>query len=86
MAATGTISPTGQVGDVGGVREKTVAVEKAGATVFLVPPDEYATAKAKDVPSLHVYKVASLDDALSVLRHLGGRVPPAPGATHRPSG
>lgn len=82
VAATGTISPTGAVGDVGGVREKTVAVERAGATAFLVPPDEYPTAKAKDIPSLHIYKVATLADALSVLRHLGGRVPPPPsGAT-----
>jgi PDZ domain-containing protein len=81
VAATGTIAPTGAVGDVGGVREKTVAVEKAGATVFLVPPGEYATAKAKGIPSLHVYKVATLADALSVLRHLGGHVPPLPTKT-----
>ncbi|MGO9458034.1 MAG: S16 family serine protease [Acidimicrobiales bacterium] len=86
VAATGTISPTGQVGDVGGVREKTVAVENAGATVFLVPPDEYPTAKAKDIPSLHIYKVSSLDDALSVLRRLGGHVPPVPDGDPRAVG
>ena len=64
------------MGDVGGVREKTVAVERAGATAFLVPPDEYATAVAKDIPSLHIYKVGTLAEALSALRQLGGHVPP----------
>jgi PDZ domain-containing protein len=78
VAATGTITPTGAVGDVGGVAQKTVAVERAGATVFLVPPQELAAARSKDVPSLHIYPVSSLDQALAVLKKLGGRVPPAP--------
>jgi PDZ domain-containing protein len=75
VAATGTIDPRGTVGQVGGVPQKTVAVERAGATVFLVPPGQYATAKEKAGPSLHVYAVATLDQALSVLRRLGGRIP-----------
>ena len=37
VAATGTIDQYGNVGDVGGVAEKTIAVERAGATVFFVP-------------------------------------------------
>lgn len=89
VAATGTIAPTGAVGDVGGVAQKTVAVERAGATVFLVPPQELAAAKSKDVPSLRIYPVSSLDQALAVLRRLGGRVPPAPahaGKTPHPAG
>ena len=78
VAATGTISPTGAVGDVGGVPQKTVAVEQAGATVFFVPPQEYSAAKSKDIPSLRIYPVASLDRALAILATLGGQVPPAP--------
>lgn len=42
VAATGTMSIDGSVGDVGGVAQKTIAVRGAGATVFLVPPQEYA--------------------------------------------
>ena len=38
VAATGTMDQYGNIGDVGGVAEKTVAVERAGATVFFVPP------------------------------------------------
>lgn len=78
VAATGTIAPTGAVGDVGGVPQKTVAVENAGATVFFVPPQEAAAARSKANASLHVYPVSSLDQALSVLKRLGGQVPPEP--------
>lgn len=78
VAATGTIDPQGYVGPVGGVPQKTVAVERAGATVFLVPPAQYRTAMAKALPSLHVYPVATLAQALSVLHRLGGQVPPHP--------
>jgi len=79
VAATGTIDPAGQVGDVGGVPQKTVAVERAGASVFLVPADEVAAARAKATPSLHVYGVRSLGQALAILGRLGGRVPSAAG-------
>jgi len=84
VAATGTIDPQGDVGDVGGVAQKTVAVERAGATIFFVPPQELAAAKSKDIPSLHIYPVTSLDQALSILRRLGGHVPPMSLAAHVP--
>ncbi len=75
IAATGTIDPNGNVGDVGGVPQKTVAVENAGATVFFVPPQELAAAKSKDIPSLHIYAVSTLDQALGILARMGGHVP-----------
>ena len=80
VAATGTISPDGTVGDVGGVAQKTIAVERAGATVFLVPPPEYQVARSEATPSLHVYKVSTLDQALAVLHRLGGQLPAGPSA------
>ena len=81
VAATGTMDDLGNVGDVGGVAQKTVAVENAGATVFLVPPQEYRVALSKATPSLHVYGVSTLDQALADLAKLGGHVPPAASAT-----
>jgi PDZ domain-containing protein len=78
VAATGTIDAQGNVGDVGGVAQKTVAVENAGATIFLVPPQEYKAAMSKDRPGLHVYAVSTLDQALRILQAHGGKVPPAP--------
>jgi Lon-like protease len=74
VAATGTIDPSGAVGDVGGVAEKTIAVERAGATVFFVPPQELAAARSKDTPQLHVYAVSTLDQALKILERLGGTI------------
>ncbi len=78
VAATGTITPTGAVGEVGGVPEKTVAVERAGATVFFVPAAQVRTARSKATPSLRVYGVSSLAQVLADLHHLGGSVPPTP--------
>jgi PDZ domain-containing protein len=78
IAATGTIDPAGNVGDVGGVPQKTLAVEQAGATVFFVPSPELAAARSKASPSLHVYAANTLEQVLSVLKALGGHVPPAP--------
>jgi PDZ domain-containing protein len=75
VAATGTIDPQGAVGDVGGVPEKTVAVERAGASVFFVPTEEFGKAESKAIPSLHVYAVSTLDQALKILKGLGGNVP-----------
>jgi PDZ domain-containing protein len=77
VAATGTMDAQGDVGDVGGVAQKTVAVERAGATVFLVPPQEYKAAMSEDRPGLKVYKVSTLDQALAVLAAYGGSVRPA---------
>ncbi|HEX3980937.1 MAG TPA: S16 family serine protease, partial [Acidimicrobiales bacterium] len=84
VAATGTIDSQGDVGDVGGVAQKTVAVENAGASIFLVPPQEYKAAMSKDRPGLKVYAVSTLDQALDVLAAHGGTVPPDPTATTVP--
>ncbi len=78
VAATGTIDPNGNVGDVGGVAEKTIAVERAGATVFFVPSVELKAAESKATPQLHVYAVNNLNQVLRVLRQLGGNVPTKP--------
>ena len=74
VAATGTIDQNGNVGDVGGVAEKTIAVERAGATVFFVPKVELNTAEAKASRRLHVYAVSNLDQVLRILQRLGGTV------------
>ncbi len=75
VAATGTMDPEGDIGDVGGVAEKTIAVEQAGATVFFVPSVELKTAESKATPQLHVYAVSNLDQVLRILKGLGGSVP-----------
>lgn len=74
IAATGTMSVTGQVGDVGGVAQKTVAVRNAGATVFFVPTPELATAKAHAGGQLRIFAVSSIGQVLSDLERIGGRI------------
>jgi PDZ domain-containing protein len=78
VAATGTIRPDGSVGDVGGVLQKTIAVERAGATVFFVPPSpdgshgELKLARSVANGTLQVFEVSSLREALTDLERLGG--------------
>lgn len=74
VAATGTIDAAGDVGDVGGVPQKTVAVENAGASIFMVPTVEEQAALSQARPGLHVYAVRTLDDALRVLEANGGHL------------
>jgi PDZ domain-containing protein len=75
IAATGTIDVHGNVGDVGGVAEKTVAVQRAGAKYFFVPQVEVATATAAASPGLKIIGVTTLAQALRDLRALGGAAP-----------
>ncbi|MGH8980155.1 MAG: S16 family serine protease [Acidimicrobiales bacterium] len=75
VAATGTITPAGAVGEVGGIPQKTVAVERAGASVFFVPAAQVATAREKATPGLKVLGVRSITGVLRALHRLGGTVP-----------
>lgn len=72
VAVTGTIEIDGRVGDVGGVAQKTAAVRKAGADVFIVPAGEYEDALSRAGDELQVIKVATLQEALEALENLGG--------------
>ncbi len=81
VAATGTIDAQGNVGAVGGVPQKTVAVENAGASIFFVPVPQYNAAKSKDRPGLQIYPVSTLNQVLAILAAHGGSVPKAPPAS-----
>ena len=61
------------MGPIGGLKQKTVAVQRSGATVFLVPKSEMKEAvdQAKG-SSLKIIGVETLDDALQALADLGG--------------
>lgn len=92
ISATGTICANGSVGQIGGLPQKTVAVENAHATVFLVPAAQVNQAKQKATSSLHVFGVSTLAQALQDLESLGGKLgaashgpPPGPGGHSLPS-
>jgi len=84
VAATGAIEADGTVDPIGGVAQKAVAVEKAGATVFLVPQANYADAEKAADSHLKVEAVNNLTQALSDLAAVGGTIPPADYATSHP--
>ena len=79
VAATGTISPGGSVGPIGGLKQKTIAVLRTGAKVFLVPTSEVAEAEeAAKGTDLKIVGVATLDEALAQLAALGGNATQLP--------
>ncbi len=77
VAVTGTIEIDGSVGPVGGVEHKARAAIREGATLMLVPSDEYAAAVAAADGRLQVVAVDSLDEALAALEAHGGSGLPA---------
>jgi PDZ domain-containing protein len=83
VATTGEISPDGSVGAVGGVDFKTIAAEREGVELFLVPAGNYAEArKAADAGKMNlaVAGVNTLDEARAVIKAFaeGEPVGPAP--------
>jgi Lon-like protease len=68
IAGTGTIGLDGTVGPIGGIEDKVVGAERAGATVFLAPKDNMTDLNGVDTGSMKVVPVGSFDDALRYLR------------------
>ena len=66
VAATGTITPTGEVGPIGGIQEKIAGAEKAGATEFFVPAGNCADLAGLRT-DIRLIKVNTLDDAIAAL-------------------
>ena len=66
IAGTGTIDIDGIVGPIGGIGQKVVAAERAGATVFLVPRADHEGARAAGT-GLELVPVDDLEDALAYL-------------------
>jgi len=71
IVVTGTISPDGTVGPIGGVHQKAFAADDVDADVFIVPDANFAEAQSA-VPELRIEAVANLDEALAVLAEFGG--------------
>jgi PDZ domain-containing protein len=67
IAGTGTVSPRGKVGPIGGIQQKIAAAVKADATVFFAPASECPDAKAAAPKSLTLIKVTTLHEAVTSL-------------------
>ena len=64
IAGTGTIRSDGAVGAIGGVRQKIVAAEAAGASHVLVPADNYERALTAERDDIEIVPVSDLQDAV----------------------
>lgn len=69
VAGTGEIDPSGGVAPIGGVREKIIGAEGAGATVFLLPKDNCAAVGDLQT-NVRLVPVATLRDAVAALQFI----------------
>lgn len=72
VAGTGTISAAGEVGPIGGVRQKMHGALGAGSTYFLAPAGNCNEVVGNVPEGLRVFRVSTLDDALAVLEGVRG--------------
>lgn len=67
VSGTGTIQASGEVGPIGGVRQKVTAAEAAGAEFILVPEGNYDEALTAEHDVIEIVSVGTLDEALDFL-------------------
>lgn len=68
IAGTGTIDAAGDVGPIGGIRQKLWGAKHAGAEYFLAPADNCDEVVGHVPDGLRVFSVARLDDSLTALQ------------------
>ena len=77
IAGTGTISPDGTIGPIGGIRQKLIGASRAGAALFLMPIDHCAEVAGHIPAGLTVVPVHTLSQSVSAVQHwtAGAAVP-----------
>jgi PDZ domain-containing protein len=71
IAGTGTITSTGNVGPIGGIRQKMYGAQNAGASYFLAP-SENCNEVVGNIPSgLKVFKVSTFSEAINIVKTIG---------------
>jgi Lon-like protease len=70
IAVTGALELDGTVGEVGGLKQKTIGVERAGIKVFLVPAGENAAEARRYADGIRIVPVTSFQQALRSLATL----------------
>lgn len=67
IAGTGTMDVDGQVGPIGGIKQKLIAAKRKGAVAFLVPADNWTEATQSPPKGLQLLKAADLPTAVAEL-------------------
>ena len=73
VAATGEIELDGRIEPIGGVRQKTIGVKRAGVDIFLVPAGENAREATRNGEGLRIIPVRNFQQALRALATLPRR-------------
>ncbi|MCU1407752.1 MAG: ATP-dependent serine peptidase containing a domain protein, partial [Glaciihabitans sp.] len=68
VAGTGTITASGDVGAIGGIRQKLYGAKNAGADFFLAPASNCDEVAGHVPDGLTVYSVATLEESLAALK------------------
>jgi len=68
FAGTGTISEDGVVGPIGGIRQKMLGAQHAGAQYFLAPASDCHEARGHEPDGLTVIKISSFGQAVSLIK------------------
>ena len=67
VAVTGTISPDGSVGTVGGIAQKVRAAERRNFQLMLVPEGQFEEAVAAVTGTLEIVEVSTMSEALATV-------------------
>ncbi len=82
IAGTGTIDSEGTVGPIGGIEQKIVAADKAGAEIFFAPNEQgakdsnyrAALKTARDIKTnMKIVPIDTFDDAITYLEKMPGK-------------
>lgn len=71
VAGTGTMDISGDVGPIGGIRQKLVGARRDGATWFLAPADDCAEVVGHVPDGLRVVRIATLHEAREAIVAIG---------------
>jgi PDZ domain-containing protein len=75
IAGTGTITASGEVGGVGGVRHKAFGAAEAGARLFLIPRDNCDQVRGVSISGMDIVPVDTLEKAVDALAGSRGGAP-----------
>ena len=68
ISGTGTMDLAGKVGPIGGIRDKVLAAERVGASIFFAPTGNANELKGVDPKGMKIVSVATFEDALKYLQ------------------
>lgn len=68
IAGTGILDLNGNVGEIGGIRQKMIAAKRRGATIFLTPSGNFDEARRVKPDGLEIVPVRTVREALDYLR------------------